>query len=1031
MNLPEKIKLEQSRTGTTATFFSPHLGDSNLSSQIDSQVFPSYLTFDQQGQPESIGTFSGNTIWFFDRTSNNYIPIQNVTNDFVTGYSFTRTSDTIFDEQQKQSTRDTFKNRIENAFTSSTSPNNFVFFEDEPIDDMFIDININRSRKTLDTLSIFNKPINSVPERESDTGVVMGKLEALQKVEDIYGNRIRIPLRNVPVGIFNPSDKFPSTTSRDENGDRIVLNLKEASEKDEYFNEESFDTDNRFLRSASNLTKIPEHYKFITKTNDNGEFIIHNAPTGTQNLIFEVDLLKQGLTKDEVALNFFPYPSSEQVQVDNVPHYFFRQIPVTVVPSWGDAQSGYTELNVTANLDLRKWATYFIPPVAIDDQTLEETRAGGALENLNIDIRDMSKEDFPVTNIQMVEVHDILQRETDQYLSWQQEFSQNKERSKFFETDYFAIKLPANIYDPNKNKTDRNGKEINSEKGAWFCGYQLKMNLAESSNVFRATGFESFWVDGGLVGRDHFRLNRGNDDLSSGNTNTEGSQVGNFPYEQPWTSKYPDEVKIPEKPSEENYPQFWNINGSGKTPVVLNSFPVLEDPRFSDGELIGFSTFDDGFGGYGAQFLFEEDLWFGNNFSKKVTKNFIYRYENRTAWDEEYASGYRPNFPQNELGERSKVINGERYQRVEAGYGYWVRPEGWPRISRQPWGSDTIFGKDIEDRKPVFLEGNSVHGNFYSISSYNVNTFNLDGRKLALALGNKASKTEGYLDLYRVINPKSSNLIDPIPPETPTFGHFHFQEVYVQKTNRRTSNFIRTGWNNTSGAGGERYFFKMSQGPPADPLNGSLLEITNRGSKDIEFLNPFSKQKEEIKAGQSVDVNIENNFTFSNMVLILPGNDGFNIAENKYERVNYDFRVKGVTFKDGNGGTKSGSHQDFDQQINDIDRKIRSNNNRDGFYLVTRTKMETNFETTGNVGCKNRFRDRFNIFINGLVMISPEQNNGKFHWTVWANKPGDDKCEHKNLKTGIFGVPNGTNLIPFVDESKMSDHFPGAEDPKY
>ena len=47
----------------------------------------------------------------------------------------------------------------------------------------------------------------------------------------------------------------------------------------------------------------------------------------------EIDLLKQGLTKDEVSLNFFPYPATPNPNIDSVPHIYFRQFSINVVPS--------------------------------------------------------------------------------------------------------------------------------------------------------------------------------------------------------------------------------------------------------------------------------------------------------------------------------------------------------------------------------------------------------------------------------------------------------------------------------------------------------------------------------------------------------------------------------------------------------------------------------------------------------------------------------------------------------------------------
>lgn len=72
---------------------------------------------------------------------------------------------------------------------------------------------------------------------------------------------------------------------------------------------------------------MPAYYKYVTTTNEEGEFVIHNVPTGTQTIFFEVDLFKQGLTQDEIALNFYPFPADDSPNIDRLPSLFFRQFP--------------------------------------------------------------------------------------------------------------------------------------------------------------------------------------------------------------------------------------------------------------------------------------------------------------------------------------------------------------------------------------------------------------------------------------------------------------------------------------------------------------------------------------------------------------------------------------------------------------------------------------------------------------------------------------------------------------------------------
>ena len=71
---------------------------------------------------------------------------------------------------------------------------------------MFVDIKLERTSDSLDTLSIQNNLLGTWQQQESATGVLFGKLVARQKVIDENGEKVIIPLRNVPVAIFNSSE---------------------------------------------------------------------------------------------------------------------------------------------------------------------------------------------------------------------------------------------------------------------------------------------------------------------------------------------------------------------------------------------------------------------------------------------------------------------------------------------------------------------------------------------------------------------------------------------------------------------------------------------------------------------------------------------------------------------------------------------------------------------------------------------------------------------------------------------------------
>jgi hypothetical protein len=621
----------------------------------------------------------------------------------IKGLYFENKFESILEPETIQNIYNNFTSEAQAA--SGSTAYTFVDIKEDNLEDYNVDICFKRSVDTLDTLTVRNNPLSNFPTQESETGVVMGTLYAKQKVVNEKGEKVLIPLSNVPIVIFNPSDEFPNTFSVDGDGNRIRLNIIQNSELEDYADLDSFvfeygtekaekklnnnlsprfDSQLGTLKSVETL-EVPEYFKYSTITNENGEFIIEGVPIGPNVLMFEVDLLKQGMTKSEVALNFFPYPTTAESNVDNIPHYYFRQLSINVVPSWGAFQTGYTFVDITANIDMRKWATFFIPPISVQDKNIDELLSSGRFDALTIIAKDMTKEGFPISN-QIVEIDNILEREPSQRIEWNNEFTARKNKIEFRKSNYNAFKLPANLYDPNGFASKDGGRtKINSKKGVWLCAYQMRMQYGLGTGVLRETGFirESFLDN--TIYSSHFNVNRGVGSSAISALGTQiNSSLGEFPYQRTWTINYPEPYKIPTRP------------------LVLNqskNFSQKVEPRYLDGDLAGEFTWQDDARGYGLMAPLQSGDLIYNQFAQTVTKSRIYKYESNVNWHEEYSNGFRKSeheglFP----NKKFEVKNGEKYQRTEAGFGYFLKPEGWGRINQEPWG-DYMISSDIKRRR--------------------------------------------------------------------------------------------------------------------------------------------------------------------------------------------------------------------------------------------------------------------------------------------------------------------------------------------
>ncbi len=826
---------------------------------------------------------------------------------------------------------------LEAQAASGNTAFSFVDIKEEGLEDYNVDICFKRSIDTLDTLTIRNNPLSNFPRQESETGVVMGSLFAKQKVVNEKGERVLIPLVNVPVIIFNPSDEFPNSFSIDAEGNRIRLNLIQNSELEEYADLESFvfeygkqnaekklnktlsprfDSQIGTLKSIESL-EIPESFKYSTVTNENGEFVIENVPVGPNLLMFEVDLLKQGMTKSEVALNFFPYPTTEESNVDNIPHYYFRQLSINVLPSWGSFQTGYTFVDITANIDMRKWATFFIPPISIQNKNLDELISSGRFEALTVIAKDMTKEGYPISN-QVVEVQNLLEREESQKMEWNNEFAVRKNKIEFRKSNYNAFKLPANLYDPNGNASKDGGRtKISSKKGVWLCAYQMRMQYGLGTGVLRETGFirESFSDD--TLYSSHFNANRGvgSSSISALGIENNGS-IGEFPYQRTWTTNYPEKYKIPVRP------------------LALNEtkdFSKIIEPRYLDGDLAGDFNWQDIATGYGSMIPLQGGDLIYNQFSQTITKHRLYKYESNVNWHEEYSNGFRNSEHKNLFPNKNfEIKDGEKYQRVEAGFGYFLKPEGWGRIRQESWG-DYMVDSDLRE--------DSEGPDGFFPSTYNKSIYR-DGEVLYLRFDTEINPKwlrSGSLDIYRIIDDSPDDLSPSVPPITQKACLIDIRACLrnaKKATNRKLK--LETG----SPARDRRVFY----------CNDTKVEITNVGSRK-GVVNVQGSEK-TILPEQSEIFNLGPSGTIK-----LETNKNLNFEENFYENAAY--RLRFFTNEIKNSPEVSFS-LNFEEQGSNFDSP-------NTFFLIADIR-NARFKIDGKGNCKNNPYRISNYKMNGLIL---------------------------------------------------------------
>ncbi len=1046
--MQEEILIKASRIGTTIHFFNTDINENNY----PTSAVPAIINLNSnENVPMFLNTFDGvfltgnspTVLWKRGPAMNyvfdTYLPNSN----YISGMTFSQTVDSPLQNLQTDSIKNNFLESMNTKFTAGTT--SYVFFEETLIDDLYANIKLERTFDVLNTLNIYNKISGEYSIRESTTGVVFGKLEAIQKISDANGNRIRIPLRNVPIGVFSQSTDFQTPNDLDNNGNRIRLNYRPLNSdmnsypylyESNYFNSESVVFDNQFLESAP-LDGIKMHptFKNVVYTNENGEFILHNIEVGPQILFFEVDFLKQGLTKDEVALNFFPYPPNfDNVSIDTIPHYFYRALPIDVVPSWGGSyQTGYTEVDISVNIDLRKWATYIIPPVAfkgiridnIDYQNISRAP-------LTVQVRDMSKfdvdkatlsggteklETYPSKGIQMVEIQNINDKNFGQQWEWANEFSQIKDKALFFTYGYHAVKLPANIYDDEGYKTDKFGvPKVNKfSKGVWLCGYQLKVFLTREDSLYRTTGMAvaskqdpqtNAW---GWYDRDHFHCSLYDDIYTLSSTESSisysealGKGIGKFPYEMAWNKNYPEKYSIPKPPKIENFTQsYYSYYSSDR--------PYLESPQYKDGDIIRGGPYSDTgniWNGFGLSWYSQIEQYtdFSTDIIGGAENSDMYKYEpiGMIVGDKNmqyqyfgcYANGYCNGIGDVELSATSTVYGAEKYQRVEAGYGYFLFPSSMPRIvpfttsasGFLPTEVDLIMNINADKNGHLFqseqnmsgwnLTAKVEHYNSYSVINY--------GKSIAMDLGKKLISNyinNDKLNIYRIIDATSKVSYDTPQSLIKTYARLWFggfADKYYSLVIRNIGEIDAIITNS---------FYNSGQGLAVqiqNPNSGTVLSHVGINSKIT--LNP----------GGLIVVNHEipyNQFSYDysgNLIattgyetldkiiqysqLTFPGNAEYSDINNRYEKCKYSIEISVSDFVGNDSQGNSQGNLGVNGHI-DISWNVDAYPVAEDWYV--------NSDVGGSEDCPNA--PPYNGYANRFGITTFKMNgNNNSNPTIWS-----------------------------------------------
>jgi hypothetical protein len=223
----------------------------------------------------------------------------------------------------------------------------------------FVNARLEQNTKTLEILSLKIDQKDIYQNFNSDYGVLVGRVLANEGVG--------IP--NAKVSIFIPiedDDKdrpeivaaYPYEKPYDKNRDEKRYNLLPRVAQEEpdtgAFKPKqpfgSFPTKEEVVTNETWLEVYDKYYKYSTKTNDAGDYMLFGVPVGVQTVHMSVDITDIGrysmtpidmVTQLGYSENLFTSTGEIKPQRDleDLPHIETQEISVDVVPFWGDTEN--------------------------------------------------------------------------------------------------------------------------------------------------------------------------------------------------------------------------------------------------------------------------------------------------------------------------------------------------------------------------------------------------------------------------------------------------------------------------------------------------------------------------------------------------------------------------------------------------------------------------------------------------------------------------------------------------------------------
>lgn len=218
--------------------------------------------------------------------------------------------------------------------------------------DSFVSVNLEQDFETLDILSLNISTTEAYRLHNSNYGVIVGRV--------IANNGFGIP--NAKISIFIAADDdddeniknlYPFSLPSSKNSNDIRYNLLPDEKVDNCHQVVGTFPNKRYLLDNNDLIEVfDKYYKYTTRTNGSGDYIICGVPTGDYTLHMDLDISDCGILSQRPRDFVYKGYTAEQFEnpnmfktgtsYDSLSQIFTQNQNVHVQPFWGNNDLGET-----------------------------------------------------------------------------------------------------------------------------------------------------------------------------------------------------------------------------------------------------------------------------------------------------------------------------------------------------------------------------------------------------------------------------------------------------------------------------------------------------------------------------------------------------------------------------------------------------------------------------------------------------------------------------------------------------------------